>query len=1275
MNMQMTINRFNSALAALLARNTRRVAWLAGVVVLFASGTAMANTYYWNQTGSTTYGTSADWSNNSSSGGTTGTVPGAADTGVFNQSTKNGTTQSKIGSAKSVNGVQFVNTGTTLISANTSSPQTWTIGSGGITISSTAGAVTISQSGLPIAVSLSGSQSWTNSSSNTMTDGSGVLTGVSAAAGGATLTLNGKFTFLAPVNNGAGTLTLAQSGGTVTLSSGNTYSGSTSINGGTLVLGSSGSINNTPGISIAASGTFDVSAQSSPYAVPGSTFSASGNGTTAGSSEAQIIGPSSGAVDLGSQGITLTWGGATSGTDTTHPCLVVSQGALALNSNVFTINGSTLGVGTYRLIQVGDGFTGTITGSLNSSPLGTAIDGTKINTVSTDGDGNVLLTVSSASSPTINATALTGSLSTTYGTASATPGSFSVSGLSLTPDTDHLTVTAPSGFEVSLSSGSGYTTSLSVPYSGGVLTSTPVYVRLAATTSAGTYSDNIQIDGGSASTVYVAISSSTVSALAVQLSGSKTYDGSTTILAADLSIANKVGSDDVTLSGSATLAAANAGPQSISSVSGLSLGGSTAGNYTLTGYSGSATVSPAASSVTAWPTAGALRLGLTLASAALTGGSGTPSPGTFTWTSQATAPVALGSQSESVTYTPNDTNYGPMIGTASVLVQGGDGTWILDGDGNWSVGGNWQSNWVADGAGTTGTFTPDLSHNSTVMIDSTSRTLGTMNVGSVSGRSLTFDANNGAKLIFDNGSGAAQLTYISGAGNNTYFYGPILLNSSLNITNSNSRVLYFANAASVTNNSSGAVTITNNGGGNGGVNFGVAISNGTSGGTVSLAQSSATSALTLGATNTYSGGTTVSAGTLNFSGFPAQPSSGTLAISGGAIVNLSSLGAATATTPTVSVTGAGTLNMNIGGTYTNLNTCDYDMSGFTGVLDISGAGGRLLMQSPFVSPAAGAKIIVENGTTAYLGYIGTTTLVCTVQLNGTTDDGENLGQLRVENNAQQNGPVILNANSTIGSAGGTGYIGGVISDGGLGHGFTKVGSGTVTLTRANTYTGATTVSQGTLALVGGSQASPITVSSGASLEFTLGSPTTSTNSFNLSAGTIKITGTPTLASYPLITSSTGITGTPTLDAVIPGYALQVSGGTTLNLVQTGGGFSSWITGLFANGTVPAGLQGPNDDPTNDGISNLLKYAIAGQDPTVGNPTISTFSANTLSFTKRAGTSGLTYAIVQSSDLGVTDPWTEVPAGPSYTNNATTISYTFTPGSPVRNFIRLQVLSN
>ena len=61
-----------------------------------------------------------------------------------------------------------------------------------------------------------------------------------------------------------------------------------------------------------------------------------------------------------------------------------------------------------------------------------------------------------------------------------------------------------------------------------------------------------------------------------------------------LSVANKVGSDAVTLaSGSATLAGSAVGPEAISSVGTLTLGGAAAANYTLAGASGSVTITPA----------------------------------------------------------------------------------------------------------------------------------------------------------------------------------------------------------------------------------------------------------------------------------------------------------------------------------------------------------------------------------------------------------------------------------------------------------------------------------------------------------------------------------------------------------------------------------------------------------------------------------------------------------------------------------------------------------
>jgi hypothetical protein len=132
-------------------------------------------------------------------------------------------------------------------------------------------------------------------------------------------------------------------------------------------------------------------------------------------------------------------------------------------------------------------------------------------------------------SPLITTSGTLSAVNTTYGTASASPTSFSVSASNLTTD---LTLTAPSGFEIS--SGSSYATSLTIsPNACGVLASTTIYVRLAATAAVGTYSGNIVLSSTGATTVNVATVSSSVSTKALTIinltASDKNYDGLTTV--------------------------------------------------------------------------------------------------------------------------------------------------------------------------------------------------------------------------------------------------------------------------------------------------------------------------------------------------------------------------------------------------------------------------------------------------------------------------------------------------------------------------------------------------------------------------------------------------------------------------------------------------------------------------------------------------------------------------------------------------------------------------
>jgi pectate lyase len=83
--------------------------------------------------------------------------------------------------------------------------------------------------------------------------------------------------------------------------------------------------------------------------------------------------------------------------------------------------------------------------------------------------------------------------------------SYALSGTTLTPSSGNITVTTPTGFEVSLSGSSGFGSSVLVPYSGSILSSTTIYARFKPTLVQ-SYSGNITNAGGGAITKNVAVS-------------------------------------------------------------------------------------------------------------------------------------------------------------------------------------------------------------------------------------------------------------------------------------------------------------------------------------------------------------------------------------------------------------------------------------------------------------------------------------------------------------------------------------------------------------------------------------------------------------------------------------------------------------------------------------------------------------------------------------------------------------------------------------------------
>ena len=82
---------------------------------------------------------------------------------------------------------------------------------------------------------------------------------------------------------------------------------------------------------------------------------------------------------------------------------------------------------------------------------------------------------------------------------------YQISGKFLNPSESNITINAPAGFEVSSTSGNGFTSSLNIPYASGVLGITSVYVRFTPTAIT-SYTGNIINSGGGAPAASVSVS-------------------------------------------------------------------------------------------------------------------------------------------------------------------------------------------------------------------------------------------------------------------------------------------------------------------------------------------------------------------------------------------------------------------------------------------------------------------------------------------------------------------------------------------------------------------------------------------------------------------------------------------------------------------------------------------------------------------------------------------------------------------------------------------------
>jgi hypothetical protein len=185
----------------------------------------------------------------------------------------------------------------------------------------------------------------------------------------------------------------------------------------------------------------------------------------------------------------------------------ISGGVLGyVSTNYYTygtVSNVALGLDLYRVSPSTNGSTAWQNTNSITADYGGGADGFAYFlgtiTLSANGDVNFVAKTNAATTPTITFTGSLTNFITVQGTASAAQTS-SVSGTDLTAN---VTITPPTGYEVS-TDGTNYGGGASLPPTGGTLAATTVHVRLAAATAAGLYSGNLAASSAGATTQNVA---------------------------------------------------------------------------------------------------------------------------------------------------------------------------------------------------------------------------------------------------------------------------------------------------------------------------------------------------------------------------------------------------------------------------------------------------------------------------------------------------------------------------------------------------------------------------------------------------------------------------------------------------------------------------------------------------------------------------------------------------------------------------------------------------
>ena len=843
--------------------------------------------------------------------------------------------------------------------------------------------------------------------------------GTTGSLGGGNVTNNGTLTFnrgdsitVGNVISGGGAL-IQNGAGTLTLGSANTFSGGTTISSGIITMAHNLALQNS---------TVDVGANNNAL-----TFSAGITtptvGALQGSGNLTLVTAASEAATLnaGGNGATTTFSGAING----------AGGMVKSGSGTMVLAGTNTYAGTTTVsagvLQIGNGSN---TGSLGGGNV-TNNGGLVFNRNNTISVNNV---ISGSGSLTQNGTGtlvLTGA-NTFVGAAILSAGTLSAATDANLGDTNALI------FDGGALQVTGTTLNNFGPH-------TPVFndgktVGLDVANAGNIFTVSQILNQGTGG-----LTKSGPGTLV--LTGTNTYSGTTTVNAGVLQVGNggasgSLGSGNVTDNGILVFNTSSAVTLPGGIVGTGSLAQSGTGTLTLTGpnaYGGTTTLNTGTLSLGASTAIGTGTLiinGGALDSALpnLVNAGNNPQSWNADFTFAGTNSLNLGtgavamSATRTVNVSANTLTVGGSISGAG-LIKTGSGTLLLSGVNTFAGAAILSAGTLSVGADTNlGSANGLTFDGGTLQITGTSLTsyaagfIGSHAVTLTNGKTVSLDINNAANTftisqILNQGSGG--LTKL-GAGTlvltaaNTYTGTTSLSAGVLQVGNGGSTGdLGSSNVVdngSLIFNRSGAITVSN------------AIS-----GTGSLTQAGP-GTLTLTAANTYSGATTMSAGTLSVGADSNLGSGNALVFDGGAL----------------QITGVALNNFG-------LHTPTFN-TGKTVGLDIANAGNiftvsQILNQGGGGLAKLGAGTLVLTGTNTYSGI--TTVNAGILQIGDGSSTG-NLGSGNVTNNTS----LIFNSS-------GASTVSGVISGNGS---LSQIGTGTVTLSGTNSYTGATTMSAGTLSV-------------------------------------------------------------------------------------------------------------------------------------------------------------------------------------------------------------------